>query len=126
MVECTGLENQQSRKALVGSNPTASAIVLMAVTTAFLTAGCLYVPGETLTDGPRQRAVKNEVLTQAKSARPDCRQQSITDSVIVDLHGDGKVAVERWTVTQCGERVHYRVSFPPAGRGTGFLVKPDK
>lgn len=26
MVECTGLENQQSRKVLVGSNPTASAI----------------------------------------------------------------------------------------------------
>ena len=25
MVECTGLENQQSRKVLVGSNPTASA-----------------------------------------------------------------------------------------------------
>jgi hypothetical protein len=26
VVECTGLENQQSRKVLVGSNPTASAI----------------------------------------------------------------------------------------------------
>ena len=127
MVECTGLENQQSRKALVGSNPTASAIRhAVAGLLILFTSGCLYVPGETLTDGPRQRAVKNEVLTQAKNARPDCRQQSITDSVIVDLHGDGKVAVERWTVTQCGERVHYRVSFPPAGRGTGFLVKPDK
>ncbi len=29
MVECTGLENQQSRKVLVGSNPTASATVLL-------------------------------------------------------------------------------------------------
>ena len=27
MVECTGLENQQSRKVLVGSNPTASATI---------------------------------------------------------------------------------------------------
>jgi hypothetical protein len=27
VVECTGLENQQSRKVLVGSNPTASAML---------------------------------------------------------------------------------------------------
>ena len=31
MVECTGLENQQSRKVLVGSNPTASATTFISL-----------------------------------------------------------------------------------------------
>ncbi len=134
MVECTGLENQQSRKALVGSNPTASANSSMprhfiALTAALLTAGCMYfagVPGETRTEGSRQRAVSKRVFELAEEARPECRSRKITDSEIVDLHPDGTVAYEMWTVTQCGQRSRYMVRFPAKGRGSGFVVEPEK
>ena len=91
-----------------------------------MVAGCLPVPGESLLSGSRQREVRDRVLALAKSAKPECRQQKITDTQIVELHGDGKVAVERWTVEQCGEKTRYSVSLPPTGRGTGFLVKQEK
>ena len=91
-----------------------------------MVAGCLPVPGETLLSGTRQREVRDRVLAVAKSAKPECRQQKITDSQVVELHGDGKVAAEQWTVEQCGEKMRYRVTLPPTGRGTGFLVQPEK
>ena len=95
-------------------------------TVTLIIAGCLAVPGETLLSGSRQREVRDRVLAAAKSAKPECRLQKVTDTEIAELHGDGKVALERWTVEQCGEKVRYRVSQPPTGRGTGFLVHPEK
>ena len=93
---------------------------------ALVTTSCAHVPGETLTSGTRQHAISGQVLDLSKQARPDCRRHNVTDSEIVDLHPDGKVAIERWTVTRCGERARYVVTLPGTGRGTGFLVKPEK
>ena len=129
MVECTGLENRQSRKVLVGSNPTASAIAAFAalLTSSVLT-GCLHfggMPGETHTDGRRSRQIAAQVIEHAGKEVPGCRLPKVTDTELVDVHGDGKIASERWTVTACGQRVRYLVTFPPTGRGTGFVVRPD-
>ena len=132
MVECTGLENRQSRKVLVGSNPTASAISAAGVVLlagALMTAGCTYFaepPGETRVGRSQQRAITERIVELSKRARPDCRNHPVTDTEIVDLHPDGKVSLERWTVTRCGERARFAVTFPPTGRGTGFLVQPER
>ena len=133
MVECTGLENRQSRKVLVGSNPTASANTLISrsvtVAAALLAAGCMHfssVPGETRTEGTQQRAISKRIFELGEAARPDCGQRRITGSEILDLHPDAKPAVERWTLTQCGQRTLYLVRFPLTGRGTGFVVSPEK
>ena len=153
MVECTGLENQQSRKVLVGSNPTASAIsskTMISSALRFLSAGararvktvvlglllassvglfvtsCAHVPGETLTSWRMKREVSERVLAQASSAAPQCKQQKIVNTEILEVHPDGKPALELWTVDQCGRRSHYRVYFPPSGRGSGFSVQAER
>ena len=97
-----------------------------ALAAALMVAGCASIPGESLLSGSRQREVRDRVLTLAKSARPECRQPKIADTEIVELHGDAKVAIERWIVEQCGEKARYRVTLPPTGRGTGFLVDREK
>ena len=135
MVECTGLENRQSRKVLVGSNPTASARQAIApvkwaisLVAALAVSGCLTwrVPGETQTSGSRMRAVGERVLEAAAKERPGCRRQNVTDTQIVELHPDAKVELERWTVTGCGDKMTFLVRFPPTGRGTGFLVQRER
>ncbi len=83
------------------------------------------VPGETRTGGTQQHAISKRIFELGENERPSCRDRKISDSEIVDLHPDGKVAVERWTLTQCGERSRYIVRFPPTGRGTGFLVNAE-
>ena len=136
MVECTGLENQQSRKVLVGSNPTASASVprsggyalLLAVSLTFL-GGCSSVPGETMSSGGMQRDVRDRVLALAKKTDPQCRQQSIANTEMLEVHPDGKAAEELWVVEQCGRRLRYVVSFPPkrpTGTSLGFSVRPER
>ena len=90
-----------------------------------LIAGCMHFaspPGETRAEGARQRAISKRVLDLAEEARPNCRQRKITDTQIVDLHPDGTVALEQWTVTQCGDRARFLVRFPSKGRGMGFVV----
>ena len=141
MVECTGLENQQSRKVLVGSNPTASAIASKAMISSarrvvlgltlciplgLLVASCAHVPGETLTSWSLKRQVSERVLAQASTAAPQCKQQRISNTEIAEVHSDGKPALEIWTVEQCGRRSHYRVYFPPTGRGSGFSVQAER
>lgn len=91
-----------------------------------LLAGCASIPGETLTSGGLQRDVRDRVLAAAKSAEPQCRQQKIINTEVIELHGDGKVSEERWSVDQCGRRSDYRVSLPPAGRGSAFSVRREK
>src|SRR6476661_5836852 len=88
--------------------------------------GCTHVPGETLTAGGLQRDVKARVLTLATSAKPQCRRAAIVHTEVVELHPDGKVALERWTVDECGEKVPYQVNFRPAGRGQTFVVRRNE
>ena len=107
---------------------TAPASRIIAAAVALTLGACSLIgspPGETRTDGRQQRAVSARVLELAEKARPSCRKRDVTDTEIVDLYGDGKVSVERWTVTQCGERSRYLVNFPPSGRGTGFTVQAE-
>lgn len=92
----------------------------------FALCGCMTVPGETLTSGGLQRDIKARVLTLASAANPQCKQHNVTHSEVLELHPDGKVAAERWTVDQCGRRVNYRVSLPPARRGAAFLVNEER
>ena len=87
---------------------------------------CATVPGETLTSWRMKREVSERVLAQASSAAPQCRQQKIANTEIMEVHPDGKPALELWTVDHCGRRSHYRVYFPPAGRGSGFSVQAEK
>ena len=136
MVECTGLENQQSRKVLVGSNPTASASASRSGGTALLLAGslsflaaCSSVPGETMSSGGMQRDVRERVLALAKKNDPQCRQQSVANTELIEVHPDGKSAEELWIVEQCGRRLRYVVSFPPkrpTGTSLGFSVRPER
>ena len=135
MVECTGLENQQSRKVLVGSNPTASArlsvgavipLVCGLLAGALLAAGCASVPGETLAGESVKREVRDRLYTLARTANPQCRQQRIANTEITQVHRDGKPAEERWTVEQCGQRLHYLVAFPPPPRQSSFSVRPER
>ena len=87
---------------------------------------CMPVPGETLTSSGLQRDIKARVLMLASNARPQCRNNSIVNTEVLELHPDGKVAAERWTVDRCGERVHYAVNLPATGRGSNFLVREER
>lgn len=83
------------------------------------------MPGETLTSGALQREVKARVLSLAAGARRECKQYTVSNTEVLELHPDGKVSTERWTVDRCGERVHYRVNLPPARGGSSFVVSPE-
>jgi hypothetical protein len=97
--------------------------LLLAVAAAL--AGCSSVPGETLAPWGVRRDVAARVLEQAAKAKPACRNPRIVDTEVVELHGDGKVALERWVVEQCGSRVNYRVTFPSGTKATTAQVKPE-
>jgi hypothetical protein len=86
---------------------------------------CGSVPGETLASGGVRRDVSRRVLADATAAAPACRNQRVADTEVVEVHPDGKVAAERWTVEQCGTRVHYRVVFPAAGKATPLQVRRE-
>lgn len=135
MVECTGLENQQSRKVLVGSNPTASAMISGRVRTLVSCAALLYlpactsIPGETTAPRALQRDVSERVLDLARKADPTCKQQKIATTEMLEVRPDGQSSEELWTVEQCGRRVGYVVSFPRlqgSAKGLGFSVRPER
>ena len=88
-------------------------------------AGCTSVPGESLISGGAKRDASARVLAQANAAEPGCKRARITDTEVVELHPDGKVALERWTVDQCGRRVRYQVTVPAVGKGSTVLVRPE-
>ena len=130
MVECTGLENQQSRKVLVGSNPTASATLLLAggLLAVVLTA-CTSIPGESMAHRSIQRDVREKVLAQARAADPQCKQPRIGNTEILDVYADGRSSQELWSVEGCGRRLNYLVGFPPkrdTGTSMGFTVRPER
>ena len=93
---------------------------------AFTLSGCMPVPGETLTSGGLQRDIRARVLTLAGAAQPACRQQTVINTEVLELHPDGKVAAERWTVDGCGDRLHYRVDVAPSARGGGFVAREER
>jgi hypothetical protein len=92
---------------------------------ALLLAACASVPGETLTGSRLKREVRERLVADSARAAPQCRQQKVLNTEIVEVHPDGKAAVERWTLDECGARSEYRVYFPPTGRGTGFSIRRD-
>lgn len=131
MVECTGLENQQSRKALVGSNPTASAMDHTAravCAAAFLILGaCTSIPGETTISSRQQREVRDRLLAMARSSDASCRDPRVSNTEVLDVHSDGRSAEELWTVEQCGRRLRYVVSFPvKPGRVSSFSAREER
>ena len=97
---------------------------LLYVITTAMVVGCAHVPGETLTSGGLQRDVKARVLSLATANKPACKA-SVVNTEVVELHGDGKVAVERWTVERCGERINYRINLPPTRGGEKFTVTAE-
>jgi hypothetical protein len=86
---------------------------------------CSSVPGETLAPWGVRRDVASRVLEHASQAQPACRNPRIVDTEVVELHGDGKVALERWVVERCGSRVNYRVTFPSGTKATTPMVRPE-
>jgi hypothetical protein len=88
-------------------------------------AACARMPGETLTSGGLQRDVKARVLSLASTVNPACGRRSIVNTDVLELHPDGRVAVERWTVEQCGQRLVYRVNLPPARGASNFSITPE-
>ena len=134
MVECTGLENQQSRKVLVGSNPTASATAGrraarvhpgIAAAALLLLSACASVPGETTAPRALKREVSDHLLTLARQTEPACRQQKILGTEMLEVRADGQSSEELWTVEHCGRRLNYIVSFPPqrGGGRAGFSAR---
>jgi hypothetical protein len=72
-----------------------------------------------------RRDIARRVLAQANAAAPECRNQRISDTEVVEVHPDGRVSMERWTVEQCGSRPHYRVVFPAAGKAAPVQVRAE-
>jgi hypothetical protein len=143
VVECTGLENQQSRKVLVGSNPTASAnrhlnigmatfhnskLLSVATLVAAACAGaCTSIPGETLAPSGIQGEIRDRIYALARAVDPQCRQQKIANTEVVELHAGGQVAEERWTLENCRQKLVYLVSYPPRPTGAArFQVRPER
>jgi hypothetical protein len=112
--------------AVLGHSKTGVFRVTLSIAVGLFVTSCAHVPGETLASWSLKRQVSERVLAQASSAAPQCRQQKIANTEIVEVHPDGKPALEIWTVEQCGRRSHYRVYFPPTGRGPGFSVQAER
>jgi hypothetical protein len=87
--------------------------------------GCASVPGETLAPRGLRRDVSARVLAQAGQANPGCRSPRIADTEVLELHGGGTVALERWVVEQCGTRANYLVTFPSGTKAPTVVVKPE-
>jgi hypothetical protein len=87
--------------------------------------GCASVPGETLASREARSAASRGVLEKAREAYPACKTQRIVNTEVLELHPDARVAAERWTVEQCGEKKGYIVSFPPKGNPSGILVRAE-
>jgi hypothetical protein len=91
----------------------ASGLRILCIAAAAATlAGCASVPGETLASASVRRDVSAKVLDQAAQGKPDCKRAKIVDTEVLEVHPDGKVAAERWTVERCDQRIGFRVGYP--------------
>jgi hypothetical protein len=94
-----------------------------------LLAGCTSTPGETTASLSMQRDIRDRVLAAARGVDPQCRQQRIGTTEMLQVHPDGQAAEELWQVESCGRRLNYVVSFPPkraAGSSLGFSIRPER
>ncbi|MFP4360509.1 MAG: hypothetical protein ACLFTG_07490 [Alphaproteobacteria bacterium] len=67
----------------------------------------VLLPGETRQPPAVQAAATLAVLGRAAGDR--CRERRVVDTAVLTT-GEGR-SVERWTVTACGDRRHYRLTF---------------
>jgi hypothetical protein len=94
---------------------------------AVLLGACATIPGETLAPRGLHREIRDRIYAHARSVDPQCRQQSIVNTEVTELHPGGKVAEERWTLENCGRKVVYAVSYPSGvTRGAQFQVRPER
>ena len=92
---------------------------------AVLLSACASVPGETLASAGQRRDISRQVLAQARTATPACREPRVGDTEVVEVYPDGRVATERWAVEACGTRTYYRILFPAAGKATPVQVRHE-
>src|SRR6478672_11239811 len=59
---------------------------------------CVSIPGETLAPSGTQRQIRDRIYAHARSLDPQCSQQAITNTEVLELHPGGRVAEERWTL----------------------------
>ena len=72
-----------------------------------------------------RRDVSARVLARAGQDKPSCTRLKIADTEVVEVHGDGKPAVERWVVDRCDERVPFLVTFPPQTSRATFQIRAE-
>ena len=72
----------------------------------------MSIPGETLAPSGTQRQIRDRIYAHARSVDPQCSQQAITNTEVLELHPGGRVAEERWTLELPPEAQLYRL-VPP-------------
>jgi hypothetical protein len=89
---------------------------------------CAIMPGETLAPRGLHGEIRDRIYAHARSIDPQCRQQKIANTEVVELHPDGKVAVERWTLENCRQTLAYIVSYPARATAGGvrFQVQAER
>jgi len=87
--------------------------------------GCASVPGETLASHGERRDASARVLALAAQGHPKCKKTRIVDTQVEDVYSDGRVSEERWTVDRCGDRLDFRVGFPPKGHPGNVEVRAE-
>jgi hypothetical protein len=71
--------------------------------------------------------IRDRIYSLARGANPQCRQQRITHTEVLELHPGGQVALERWTLENCREKLDYIVSYPlRATGGARFQARPER
>ena len=94
---------------------------------AVLVGACANIPGETLAPSGLQGEIRDRIYAHARGVDPQCRQQKIANTEVLELHAGGKVAEERWTLENCGQKLVYVVSYPPRPTGGAqFQVRPER
>ena len=87
---------------------------------------CVSIPGETLAPSGTQRQIRDRIYAHARSVDPQCSQQAITNTEVLELHPGGRVAEERWTLESCRQKRSYIVSFPPPDPAPAFRSNPSE
>jgi hypothetical protein len=92
---------------------------------AVLGAACANIPGETLAPRSLHGEIRDRIYSHAQGVDPKCRQQTIANTEILELHPAGQVAEERWTLENCGRKLVYIVSYPSRATTVRFQIQPE-
>ena len=88
---------------------------------------CAVMPGETLAPRGLHGDIRDRIYAHARSIEPQCREQKIVNTEVLELHPGGQVAEERWTLENCRRKLVYVVSYPPTPKAGGrFQVQPER